>query len=556
MTNETATSTTVAKEAKKENLGLINLGENFRGLIVTGGQRVPSKLIDIAAEIADWANIVGGHLIFQYAKPKGKRAFTYSDLNTIVINLGQIAQDALEACLTRGSDVEFVRWDAAIWADLIVALAHEFHHLGGLQRGIIDPDDEQQVKAAEAEANIWAAQTLRELAKKYDIELPEHLVAIGALMDEYFQDEDPEDEFTKRMTEMTHEGTIYDDGIWQVCSIRGWIRATVDPKERDPEWDQPILPIRVEPIGELDTNPVQTSDGVMLQPGVNVDRMELDDLLEMGEPMDEDEEMELVGLEEGITFTANAPEVQQAMSGTALMSTPQVQTPSPAAPAPQPVAPQAPVQQQTPAGPFVGDTVQLHPQAQAHMAQFQQAANASTVPVPAAPRELPNYGYDPEVMKVAVKEIYHRCYAALFTMTGWQPFNHPNDTFPEKKNIGLQPVRIDDILARHNVPGLVHEFHAPDANGQVRFQEVGNSGCVRGEVFQNAQMPGFRLVFNFNGVSAKRVIVPQNPNKTSRLAEEARQGIPIVHIINGDVKDDSDSSKWVAKIRNNEWIAG
>lgn len=150
-----------------------------------------------------------------------------------------------------------------------------------------------------------------------------------------------------------------------------------------------------------------------------------------------------------------------------------------------------------------------------------ESAASEAVPEPApAPEPEVRQAFDPNAVAATVHAVYLRCLNHLF-----QKCVPLNGIFQNPGAV-YEPINISDI------PG--HEiFCGCDTilqNGQFQ-KRADRPGWVKGTIFNTSKLPAYHLYLNVGGIIMERRLVPQNANKTSKPAAEARAGNNIAWII-------------------------
>jgi hypothetical protein len=156
-------------------------------------------------------------------------------------------------------------------------------------------------------------------------------------------------------------------------------------------------------------------------------------------------------------------------------------------------------------------------------------------------RTYPANNYTNEQLVAMANAVFKRCNDAIFTKCGWN--GHGGFTNPAAI---LDPIRIDDIVPAD----FVMEAEGVDANGRWN-EHIPCGTVIRGQVFRNTGLPGFKIHMNARGTDLVRVILPQNLNKPSRSAADAKAGNRIIWVM----RDNDPTNKWVGSFTNDVWKA-
>lgn len=148
------------------------------------------------------------------------------------------------------------------------------------------------------------------------------------------------------------------------------------------------------------------------------------------------------------------------------------------------------------------------------------------------------------------KQVYMKIYNHIFTNCGPQMNSDIGFLTPEA-------VCSNPIVLTPEEAALFVSMNHNDINGRWCPDAPTTNGLL-GKVMKNTKLPAYELNINMNGVTYKRLIIPQNPAKRNngqltKRAVEAQAGNAIMYIIN---KDDNSSNKWGPTIINGEYKAG
>lgn len=539
----------------------------------------PEKLRGIAYVIADELLLAGVRLVFGECSEKVDWiGYAYPEVNAVKINLLKIYADAITKC--EDPDSPGLSLKASIWVSLITCVAHEFHHLHTFEYDRETYDDRKKDEAA---ANEFADLMLVKLAKRYDIEPPtwKELPYFGERW--MGLNIDPEAKITDMVVKerkMTEEGLIlWDEPVGtKVYSFQEFVRVTVDPEQKDPEFDQPVIDVDVKTVKDGEVEKIDKATELETLPqneyevGGDVKHKNRPAEVETVGEASEDDDIPYDGGdfavamfgEEGTMLYADDGEPQ--ILGEGLVDEPPVlvQQPVVIMDKPATTVASATVPNIPPAGAAVQQPAQAVPAAtpanldaavlpQNIVEQQQRMAAAANAPVgPAAeiPNVVPNNNLPIETVKQAIHAIYMRLYARLMNDCKRTMGSDIGYMDPEKI---LEPVSISDIIQRFGAHGLVLGYDTFDRMGKQITEKF--NGGIRGIVYRKKQLPAYEIYFNLGGQRCKRVIVPQNPATGKSTALLARQGHAIAWVINGDLpRDYQGDGKFIAEIRDNNYM--
>ena len=123
--------------------------------------------------------------------------------------------------------------------------------------------------------------------------------------------------------------------------------------------------------------------------------------------------------------------------------------------------------------------------------------------------------------------------------------------FPE--GVCITPVQLSPDEAR-----LVYSYTCLDENARFCPNVVAN-GFIRGMILKNTKLPCYDFICNIAGRAVHRKMIPQNPAKMtngmySDMAQQARSGVAICHIFEGDkaLEASDPANKHKGKVTNGE----
>lgn len=543
-------------------------------LNIVGKHLVPEKLLGIAYAVAEeLVEPPGVRIVFGNFEDDNLIGHAYPDVRSIKVNLIKIWNDALARCEHPDNPGLSIR--LTVWMSLISTIAHEFHHLHLYS---YDKEAYADEDLCEEMAQEFEEHMLVKLAKRYDIEPPAwaDMVVFAQSWMQLNMDEDWKDtDVVKRERAMAEKGLLYIDGKnkIEIPMFREYIRVTCgDPKCKDPEYDQSVIPITatttredgtIEKVEAVDVEELPKPEEKAPEDGTQealfaVEASEADDV-----PFDDtpDEEMALGAAGEHLFATESEPEfigeglVEEppkavaAAAAQAPAQTAQVPNVPPAGATATAAAPQMAVPAAAPAG--ESDMAVLPQAIMAEQQQMAAAANMKVGPTPETPNAVPNNNLSVEVVKQAMHAIYMRLYANVMNKCGRTV--NSDIGYTEPGNV-LEPVAVSDIIQRFGAHGLVLEYETFNNVGQKTTEKF--QGHIRGIVYRKKSLPAYEIYFNLGGRRCKRVMVPQNPATGKSTALEAKAGHAIAWVINGDLpRDYQGDGKFIAMIKDNVYTA-
>ncbi len=544
------------------------------GTIVNGTNLISDKLVGVINELlkldtcADAEGVESSSNNFGVktitfkndGHPSGKVGMAYVDDGAIAINLEELWSSCLTA-LEEG--VVKLSMTGIVWHELIKTLLHEIYHIDACREPELRKIIEDDMEAADKEAEELAGEAIIDLVKTLDVE-PSPLsdmqffnVKVMELMTSEMKDED----WVVRARIMLEENIMYhdEDNDITLTSFREYIRGINDPDSENESYEQGTSVIDL--IFNMDDGSVVKTAEVLPEPEVEVvEDKAVEAVGAIAEAMIEASVDVVKAVAETLTPVATVPEalgpddIAETLTpaaALALQSTPI--PPETVAETSQELFVPLPAEEESPvADSAFAESVPLPENIAAEQAQVAAAAVAVPSTAPPAMTYTPN-GLSAETMVAFLKDVYMRLYTHIFTKCGWQLNSDQGFTNP---GAVLEPVSIADLIQLHQAPGLIMEYDTLDANGHLKPEEM--KGHIRGLIFSKSNqhgIPAFAIYLNLGGNRVKRSLIAQNPAKItngqySPIALEARAGHAITWLFSED-----ENKKFVAKIRDNIYEA-
>jgi hypothetical protein len=535
--------------------------------VISGAELVPDKLLGVLTYVLSNEETGVAAITFRDDDlPKGLMGQSNPVHRCCVINMEHIFNRTLQM-IEKGDN--HLNLAAAMWLAVLDTTFHEMFHVsfafndptayaeylesGKLMVGLEDSEKGQTEYNFEEAAEEYSAEMIVKLAKEIDIECPAiaDMGHFGVGMMMLFTDTDimKDSKFLRRAQRQLEQGIVYEDTEEEVFQItlREYIRTTI-ANEKDgggEDWEQPVSLINMR---------TEQVDGTVV--------------VDKAEPV-----------------VANAA---AAMAATTAAAAAVAESPAMAAlAAANPTLPAATVASPSLASLFPGAGAKTsYEDASAGIdesaALFNQAGLDSVVlPVgvqttvnaagaaaagPATPEVPKTYDTAVEVpdgkLAPLLQAIYMRLYTHMFAKCGWSQNPATGQFHFANLDAAIQSVPIDDIFTglAPEAKGLVAEYITVSPQGQDGYLEP-CQGYVRGLVYRNKQLPGYKIYLNIGGNRICRTLVPQNPQKQnaqnaySRPAQEAQVGHARCYVLDGDLGFDAPwSEKCKAEIVNNEYI--
>ena len=467
--------------------------------------------------------------------PPGKVGMAYVDANAIAINLEEI----WSACLTalEAGKVK-LSMTGIVWHELIKTVLHEIHHIDACRDPEMRKILEEDIEAADTEAENSADEMIINLVKTLDIEpsylseMPFFSVKLMELMTTM-----GDEEWIVRAKLMLEEEIMYydEDNDITLTSFREYIRGITDPANEDDSYEQGVSVIDL--VFNMDDGSVIKTAEVLPKPEIKtveavvVENGAHETLMKVANDIEKASEDQ---------YIAKAEAESKAAAGTAAAA-------ALFAPAPTEEAVAAGLAEE-----IIPEAVVLPENIAGEQAQMAAAAVATPPIVKPATSYEPN-GLSDATTIAFLTDVYMRLYTNIFSKCGWQLNSDQGFTNP---GAVLEPISIADLIQLHNAPNLIMEYDSMNAAGQKQPEMC--EGYIRGTVFtksNNHGIPAYCIYLNLNGMRVKRSLIAQNPAKItngqySPKALEARAGNAIAWLFSEDK-----NKKFVAVIKNNVYEA-
>lgn len=507
-------------------------------VVITGAELVSRTVLGAVLEIINSTNEVHDivkSLEFTIRDDITDVAQYHWPNKAIVINIREVLDQIIDDC--RRGQVMRLTLQADWMMNILLAAGHECGHgdararIGEKYRQISKEDRE---KSADDYANVM----ILYLAMNFNIEparLADEPYLCGRLMELAVKGF----ECTRRDQDLMKRGVIYECDGNTFLTLREWIHKSFAAGE---EWKQSTYPVRVE-FNPNEKGEVKVFTTTLPTPG------EGDEIM-----------ADVVGLAMG----ADVPDGHEGTYAEDERETREQE------------AFQTPVQVATAVVPLAAGAPQIVPaiglKLPAHFQQVNLAGAAGAAAVVAAgakkaypPRMYPPNNYPAEKLIAFMTEVYQRLHFHAFNNCGWNGTavaGATDWTYTDPTAVIAKPCDISDIIHRHGMPDVIMSYNTHDAQGRKMYgpwSEKCNNGIVRGEIFKQAQTPGYTLYCNFYGNEYVRVVAPQNLNKTSKYALMARGGMCISWVFKKDDTNnaaaaDKKDDNLLGHFENEKWI--
>ena len=479
-------------------------------------------------------------------KGKAVLAQVVGDIGAIVINLRKHFDQAFKLAIDEDTSCSSIQ---AMFHNLIAqSYLHEIHHLAVDEKAPDNletlskevQDKWKKIMAEEEEvAEEWAREQSWELAKLYDVELPnvaespffaekvEEMFKILAENDKYAEIIETQRHLLDNHLLM-HIPASEETKECNVMTYREWCHLMSGADENDEGWNapltktddlttlikelgetfQPVLPMSMVSnpsmpvVATAGPQPVQTSTVVLTQEGMN--------------------QMDAVGEQYG-EWGEEPPEMDMVMNAFV--------------PA-QAVTAAAPIQTAAP-----------------------MVAGAGALPSPADQPKVqavyPPSGMTDVETEAVVRRVYMQAFNTIFGGPCGQLINSDLG-FQDSHGVVIAPI----ALAEEETKVIVF-FAFLDANNRWTPKiDTKITKCVRGFVTKTTSLPMYKIFINVNGEEHVRIMVPQNPAKRNasgeltRTAAMARQGTRIMHIMDGADTPAGTKSNYIYKIVDGNFVEG
>lgn len=429
------------------------------------------------------------------------------DAQAIIVNLEHTFLMSFEEA-AKENEHSSVR--ACFHRNLILNYLHEIHHMERLHKVGMAELSAAEKDEMEKDAQEWALAQLFELAKTRDIEPAHHAESSylsNALMALLLEEKD---DWSKNQRHMLENNIMYSfpaeagkhEGL-TLMSFKGICTLMAGADPNDPEWKQPTIQNATTSSAELTENitkvmaphepAVSTLNGAFSEP---ISAMEDAEIMDMIDP-------NMIAYENNYYSTTIVPWGEE---------------------------------DDTPASTMM-------PQGgQPVMAPVTQVTQPTPVMV------YPRTGLTPEQTRDVVFGVFGKIYNHIFTHCG-QLLN---------SDIGFQTPEAVSALPIELTPlekSIVVKCDCLDVNGRW-CPNMPTVGGLRGFVMKNSKLPAYKLYINSDGYEAVRLLLPQNPAKNSKPAQQAKIGSRIMYVIDGvDKGDYNEGSKFFFKCIDYVWQA-
>jgi len=553
MNTETQASEVEAIEKAKEITLVIGT------TVISGAELVPNKLLGILTYVLNSEETGVSAITFRDDdQPVGKMGMANPLTRSCVVNMEHIFNRTLQM-IEKGDN--FLNLSVALWLAILDTTFHEMFHVSF---AFNDPDayarylkdgkllvegtkEEPKEYDFEEAAQDYSADMFVRLGKEIDIECPGvvDMGLFGGSLMLLFTDQDimKESKFLRRAQRQLEQGIVYEDSKEEVYlkTLREYVRTTIasDKDAASQDWEQPVSLMNIHteqvngtvavdkaaPVAAVETVVVADTAAAAVAALKAANPTLPEAVLPAGQPT-------LPSLFPGAGVKTSYEDASAGMDESAALFN------------------QAGL-----------DTVVLPVGVQATVDTAGAAAAGPATP------EAPKT-YDTAVVvpdgKLAplLQAIYMRLYTHLFAKCGWSQNPATGKFFFADLDAVIQSVPIDDIFTQlaPEAKGLVAEYTTVSPQGQDGYLEP-CQGYIRGLVYRNKQLPGYKIFLNIGGNRICRTLVPQNPEKMnaqnaySRPAQEAQVGHARCYVLDGDLGYDAPwERKCKAEIVNNEYI--
>jgi hypothetical protein len=476
----------------------------------------------------------------------------FADTHSAAINLEHCWH---RACKTAAKGEENLGFMGLLWINILSAVGHELDHLGmaGSDREQYElmRMDEEECKALEETASDEAMKLIVNLARKFNVEIPQADAFgwFGMKLQELFITDSTKDlDWVKLTQKQIADSIVYNEGEGKECkTFRQFVQLA---HASDENWDeQPV--VHVDMIAHLagDVLTVSLSDApetVVVAENIVEEPVEMvaDQATGMFVGAGEGEEAATVvddqQPEEETVVVGNPVEAAAAgmMAGVAAMGG------------------QTAGAQMTLPGMAVEEVPLPAPVAEAQ-AQVVNAAATAVPPATQTPTSYAPCNMDLSMAPAVLEAVWKRLYHHVFTKCGWMQNPQTGRFYFANAAAVLEGVNIQDIITHFGADGFIMEYDTINAQGQGPLPEQ-CQGMIRGHLSTKQGLPVYHVYININGRRIKRVFTPQNPEKMgannaySKTAVESQQGHMIAWVWKDEAADNAPfNEKCAVKIVDN-----
>lgn len=422
------------------------------------------------------------------------------DVGGISINLQKTGERAIERSIEHPETNVLASW----WIEMIMNFSHEIHHgvRWNTNRDELHNDEDKRMEEEER-AEKYSEGLLVDLAKEYNIEPPEMSDEVWFTnhMNEFFKTTE-EDQWTQAQETLISNKQMWncktDDGKEIVItSFKDLVCMLTNEDIESDIWTKPTIEV---PAGILTLDEQINGKKVTIDATGTMTEYVQEQLAPVTAPVEVTADVAFVDDEYYDEDSFGAEENK--------CYTEQLQPVTPV------VAPVQPVQEEE----AHTDTTSEH-----------VAQNMA------------------DVARIA-QQVYTKMYNHIFTQCGPQKDSDVGFTNPEA-------VCSKPIILTAEESSLFTSMNHLDINGRW-CTDVPTINGLLGKVMKNTKLPAYEVNLTVNGVTHKRMLMPQNPAKTNATGQptqralEARAGNSIAYVMN---PSDNTANKWGPSIINGEY---
>lgn len=483
------------------------------GMVVVWGQEYVSKrmmeILGIMLSHDAFENVYHGvkSVVFRtdgYPKESDKSicATFAPDTGSIAINM----EKTLERAMDRSMDHPETSLLASWWMEMLLNFGHEIHHGVRWETSREKLYSNNEALAEEEElADKYSDSIIADLVKEYDLETPsiEEETWFNSQIIELFTGKEETDKWVIAQKEMITNGWLWkhenkDGAPIMIYTFKDLICLLSEGNIEAAEWNKPTIQIN--------------SGAVTLDEQLNGKKVTIDTAGVIAEevipvimtPVQQEADNQYyddVLCDEDYTNYTAEPDVQPV-----------------AQPVMQPVAQPA--------------------------AQQEFNFNSTLQQTEPVVQEIPGVQYDMATISRITQQVYMKVYNFIFTSC--EPQRESDVGFSKPEAVLTTPIPLTAEEA-----SIFTSMNHNDINGRW-CPNVATTNGLLGKVMKNTKLPAYELTLNVNGVSYRRLLIPQNPAKVkngqlTQRAVEARAGNAIAYIID---QDDNTNSKYGPYIIN------
>jgi hypothetical protein len=507
----TAQATAVETKSGRAPLHFVRVNHDMRAVVVRGSEMLSDKLAALVGAMLDMDDdaCINSITFRNDGSPVDANGICDHNTGSIAINLPRLFAQVCEAAQRKECGLSI----GALWVLYVLAtIGHEAWHLSARIRMGAVAYGEMTEEERETKADEHAEWAIIHLAKRYNIE-PDMLAKepyLSMQMQALFITEH-ENPWVIHQRRLIEEGLTYKDAAGhQLKTLRQYVRGWDPDRDNDPMWKADTFDVVItyhagaEGKQTVFTPAATLPEAAPVVPIATAATAVGAIVLPAATPNEQTHSMVVEDMYgEGMVYSDEGGYGEEVVYYDAEDTGYASQIPV-AAPASQTAAPA-------------------------------QAAAPAPYNKPAERRTYVPNNYTNEQIEEFGMRLYSFLDKYIFDKCGWLGNGYFSNVNAITDTVDISNVVPEDFVV---------ECEGLDASGRWS-SHIPAGRFIKGQVSKNAGVPMFTLHLNIRGTGVKRLVMPQNPNKTSRSASDAKAGNRITWIIKDDGGD-----KWFGSFTN------